>query len=60
MIITAVFGAVIAAAAIAWVVTYFVLKNKQYKEDPNKQKIDKALEKLEEQRKKHESDSKLV
>ena len=60
VILLAVFIPVIVATGIAWLVTYLVIKKKKDKADPNKQKINKALEKLEEEKKKDESNSTVL
>lgn len=54
VILIAVFGSLVGAAGIAWLTTYLVFKKKQEKADPNKQKINQALEELKKEQEKKE------
>ena len=51
IILLSVFGSAVLAAIITWVIMILVVKHKADKNDPNKQKIKQALEKLEEDKK---------
>lgn len=51
IIIGSVFGGTIALTLIAWLVTILVFRHKLEANDPNKQKVKQALDKIEQERK---------
>lgn len=55
VILLAVFGSLVLAAGIVWLVMALVVKHKKDKTDTNKQTIKKALDKLEEEAKKEKN-----
>lgn len=55
VILLSVFGSLVLAAGIVWLVMALVVKHKKDKADTNKQTIKKALDKLEEEAKKEKN-----